>query len=145
MLYAWDMLNITIILRRLSISTFNASKELPSQVEVDLLLILWLNKLSSGVCAKLEEESNRLIRDPDPRQKRRNKAAILESGGKPTIPLIKGDLYGGVSDGRVLAALLLHYAPQACTWNGEKFLRVVVCESQLLRIPVTCGLLALTK
>lgn len=108
--------------RRLSISTFNASKELPSQVEVDSLFIVWLNKVSEVVCAKLEEEFDRLVYDLDPRQRRRNKAAMLGSGGKVTIPPIQGDLYGGMCDGRVLAALLLHYAPQACTWNGEKAL-----------------------
>lgn len=108
------------MLRRLSLSTFNASKELPSQVEVDLLLILWLNKVTESVSSKLEEEFNRLVHDPDARQRRRNKAVMLECSGKLTIPLIKGDLYGGIHDGQVLAALLLHYAPHACTWNGEE-------------------------
>lgn len=105
--------------RRLSISTFNASKELPSQVEADSLLILWLNKVSEGVRVKLAEEMNRLIHDPDPRQRRRNKAAMLETSGKLTTPLIKGDLYRGIRDGQIFAALLLHYAPHACTWKGE--------------------------
>ena len=115
-----DVMHIIYSCRRLSISAFNASKELPSQVEVDSLLILWLNKVSEVVNAKLEEEFDKLVYDPDPRQRRRNKAAILGSGGKIAIPLIEGDLYRGLCDGRVLAALLLHYAPQACTWNGEK-------------------------
>ena len=104
-----------IILYR-KISKFNASKELPSQLKVDLLLILWLNKVAECVSARLEEEANRT--DQGSRQRRRKKAVITESGGKLTIPVIKEDLYKGIYDGKILAALLFYYVPHTCTWNG---------------------------
>lgn len=80
---------------------------------------MWLNKVSGSVQAKRSEEVNRLIHDPDPRQRRRNKTAITQFGDHIVIPMIKaGDLCSGIYDGKTLAALLLHYAPQDCTWNG---------------------------
>lgn len=87
---------------------------------MDLLLILWLNKVSAAVFAERQKEVKKLLQEPDPRQRRRNKAMLLQSGGNsnPAVPHIEGDLGSGIRDGRSLAALLLHYAPQDCTWKG---------------------------
>ena len=80
---------------------------------------MWLNKVSESVRAKRLEEVDRLIHEPDPRQRRRNKTAVTQFGDNIAIPVIKeGDLCSGIHDGKTLAALLLHYAPQDCTWNG---------------------------
>lgn len=78
-------------------------------MEVDLLLILWLNKVSEAVHRRHLEQVGS---DPNPRQRRRKKAS---SGA---FPMIAGNLYAGISDGKHLASLLLHYVPHACTWNG---------------------------
>ncbi len=88
-------------------------------MEVDLLLILWLNKVSEAVYTKRADEINGLLQDSDPKLRKKNKAAVAKSGGYPAIPLIAGDICTGISDGQSLAALMLHYVPQACTWNGK--------------------------
>ena len=45
----------------------------------------------------------------------------MKYGGVPVIPhIISGKLYSGVSDGQCLAALMLHYVPHVCVWNGER-------------------------
>lgn len=101
------------------LSTFNASKELPSKVEVELLLMLWLNKVSEAVYAKRADEINSLLQSTDPKQRKKSKSMVVKSGGYPAIPLITGDICIGISDGQNLAALMLHYAPNSCSWNGQ--------------------------
>lgn len=83
------------------------------------MLILWLNKVAEAVYAKRADEINGLLQDPDPKQRKKNKSVVVKSGGYPAIPLIVGDICTGISDGQSLAALMLHYAPQACNWNGK--------------------------
>ena len=85
---------------------------------MDLLLTLWLNKVAEAVYTKRADEINSLLQDPDPKQRKKNKSVVVKSGGYPAIPLIVGDICTGISDGQSLAALMLHYAPQACNWNG---------------------------
>ena len=102
------------------ISTFNASRELPSKIKVDQLLILWLNKVSGVVCAKHLEEVNGPVCNLDPRDQKKNKGHVMKSRTTPPMPLIVGgDLYCGIYDGQSLAALLLHYCPQHCSWSGQ--------------------------
>ena len=84
------------------ISTFNASKELPNKTEVDVLLVIWLRKVSEAV--------NEEHYYPCPRRKKRTKSR--------GIPSIDGDLCSGISDGQNLASLLLYYAPQSYNWSG---------------------------
>lgn len=87
-----------------SISTFNASRELPSSVEDSL--ILWLNKVSESLRKVNKEESAALLMDSDPLQRRRSKMKLMNS--PPEIPSID-QLGAGIADGQCLAALLLHY------------------------------------
>ena len=86
---------------------------------MDLLLTLWLNKVSDVVYAKRADEINGLLQDPDLKQRKKNKSVVAKSGGYPAIPLITGDICVGISDGQSLAALMLHYVPHACSWNGQ--------------------------
>ena len=101
------------------ISTFNVSKELPNKIELDLLITVWLNKVSEAVCNTRSKEIDILMHEPDPRQRRRNKAMVMQSGDNPVIPPILGDLYSGISDGQSVAALLLHYLPHVCEWKSK--------------------------
>lgn len=102
------------------ISRFNPSKELPSKIEVDLLLKLWLNKVSAAVFSEHQAKVKQLLMEPDLRRRRKNKVLLLQSGvgNNHTIPHIEGDLCSGIKDGRSLATLLLYYAPQDFSMNG---------------------------
>ena len=97
-----------------SISSFNASRELPSNVEDSL--ILWLNKVSEAVCLLRKEETTALLLDPDPTQRRRNKAKLMNQPGM-RIPRID-QLGAGIADGQCLAALILHYHQDSAKPSG---------------------------
>lgn len=96
------------------ISTFNASRELPSSVEDSL--VLWLNKVSEAVCNYSKEEMTGLLLEPDPFQRRRNKVKLLDSP-ETSIPPVN-QLGAGITDGQCLAALLLHYCQDSVKCSG---------------------------
>ena len=98
-----------------SISSFNASRELPSSVEDSL--ILWLNKVSEAVCQLSKEETTALLLDPDPTQRRRNKVKLMNQPGM-RIPRID-QLGAGIADGQCLAALILHYHKDSAKSSGK--------------------------
>ena len=96
------------------ISTFNPSRELPCGVEDSLLL--WLNKVSGAVGREQREEAKRKLRDPDARQRRRNRLRLI-SEGEMIIPRA-ADVCSAVIDGQCLAALLVHYGTNGSKWSG---------------------------
>ena len=106
------------------ISTFNASRELPSSVEDSL--VLWLNKVSEAVCNCNKEETTALLLEPDPLQRRRNKVKLMNSP-ETRIPPVD-QLGAGITDGQCLAALLLHYCQDSVKCSGI----IVFTQSKLL-------------
>ena len=102
-----------------SISSFNASRELPSSVEDSL--ILWLNKVSEAVCQLSKEETTALLLDPDPMQRRRNKVKLMNQP-EMSIPRID-ELGTGITDGQCLVALLLHYHKDFVNSSGTRCTR----------------------
>ena len=100
-----------------SISSFNASRELPSSVEDSL--ILWLNKVSDAVCQLSKEETTALLLDSDPIQRRRNKVKLMNQA-EMRIPRID-ELGAGITDGQCLAALILHYHKDSAKSSGTAF------------------------
>ena len=113
--------HISLAAQSRQISSFNPSRELPCNVEDAMLL--WLNKVSEAVCRRHREEISSMMEDPDPRQRRRNRLKLVNEA-TPSIPPIM-ELCSGIGDGQCLAALLIHYAPQAAKWTGEWF--AVLC------------------
>ena len=100
-----------------SISSFNASRELPSSVEDSL--ILWLNKVSEAVCQLCKEETTALVLDPDPIQRRRNKVKLMN---QPEMRIPRVDQLGaGIADGQCLAALILHYHKDSAKSSGTAY------------------------
>lgn len=79
--------------------------------------MLWLNKVSQAVCMKQKTETDALLQDPDARQRRRNRLKLM-GAGEALIPLAE-NLCSSIATGQCLAALLVHYLPQAAKWSGE--------------------------
>ena len=80
-------------------------------------LLLWLNKVSEAVGREQREEAKRKLKDPDARQRRRNRLQLM-SEGDMIIPHA-ADLCSAVTDGQCLAALLVHYIPHGTKWSGR--------------------------
>ena len=110
------------------ISTFNASRELPSGVEDSL--VLWLNKVSESVCNFSKEETTALLLESDPLQRRRNKVKLMNSPEMRIPPV--DQLGAGITDGQCLAALLLHYCQDSVKWSGMLSAQAISCNHILI-------------
>lgn len=101
------------------ISSFNASRELPFDLEDSLLL--WINKVCSALNSqqlkKQKVQAEQLLLNQDKAKRFRFRRDQLQPKVQSTFPSLE-DLLKDISDGQCLLGIVLFYQPQALDIQG---------------------------